>query len=142
VRLGTAIVCHHMRPLQLAKQASVSSRAVYRFFRDTGEAGVDVLLHSLADDRAKCPPGVQDEHWVRLVALTARMLADHWERGPERVDPPPLLDGNDLRRELGLQPGPRIGMLLEAVREAQVSGEVGTREEALLLARSIPAAQQ
>jgi hypothetical protein len=136
VRLGQTIVRHHMRPLLLARQESVSSRAVYRFFRDTGEAGVEVLLHALADDRAKCPPGVRDEAWSRLVALTARMLADYWERGAQRVDPPPLLDGNDLQHELGLQPGPQIGELLEAVREAQVSGEVGTREEALVLTRS------
>ena len=136
VRLGETVVRHHMRPLLLARQDSVSSRAVYRFFRDTGEAGVEVLLHALADDRAKCPPGVQDERWSGLVALTARMLADYWERGAERVDPPPLVDGNDLQREFGLQPGPRIGELLEAVREAQVSGEVRTRDEALALACS------
>jgi hypothetical protein len=136
VRLAQTIVRHHMRPLLLAKQESVSSRAIYRFFRDTAEAGVEVLLHALADDRAKCPPGVRDEVRPRLVALTARMLADYWERSAEHVDPPPLIDGNDLQREFGLQPGPRIGELLEAVREAQVSGEVGTREEALVLVRS------
>lgn len=137
VRLGETIVRHHMRPLLLADQERVSSRAVYRFFRDTGEAGVEVLLHALADHRATYPPDSEDDRWPRLVALTARMLADYWERGAERVDPPPLVDGNDLQREFGLQPGPRIGELLEAVREAQVSGEVRTREEAVALVRSL-----
>jgi tRNA nucleotidyltransferase/poly(A) polymerase len=137
VRLGETIVRHHMRPLLLADQERVSSRAVYRFFRDTGEAGVEVLLHALADHRATYPPDSVDDRWPRLVALTARMLADYWERGAERVDPPPLVDGNDLQRQFGLQPGPRIGELLEAVREAQVSGEVRTREEALALVRSL-----
>ena len=33
--------------------------------------------------------------------------------------------------EFGLRPGPRIGELLEAVREAQISGEIADREEAL-----------
>jgi hypothetical protein len=136
VRLATTIIRHHMRPLLLSKQDSVSSRAVYRFYRDTGEGGVEVLLHALADDRAKCPPEAPDERWARLTTLTARMLTDYWDRGPERVDPPPLLDGNDLQRELGLQPGPQLGELLEVVREAQVSGEVGTRGEALDLVHS------
>lgn len=133
VKLGETIVRNHMRPLLLAAQESVSSRAVYRFFRDTGDAGVEVLLHALADHRATYRPGTQDDRWPKLVALTARMLADYWERKDERVAPPALLSGGDLLRAFGLQPGPQIGELLEVVREAQVSGEVRTREEALAL---------
>jgi tRNA nucleotidyltransferase/poly(A) polymerase len=136
VRLGETIVRHHMRPLLLANQKSVSSRAVYRFFRDTGDAGVDVLLHALADHRATYASEDEDERWPRLVVLTARMLADYWERQGERVEPPRLIDGHDLQREFGLQPGPQIGELLEAVREAQVSAEVRTRKEALALVRA------
>ncbi len=49
--------------------------------------------------------------------------------------PTSLVDGNDLIREFSLQPGPKLGKLLEAIREAQAAGEVSTREEALALAR-------
>jgi putative nucleotidyltransferase with HDIG domain len=136
VRLGETIVRYHMRPLLLANQESVSSRAVYRFFRDIGQAGVDVLLHALADHRATVTAGSPDEVWLRLVNLTARMLGDYWERQSERVKPAPLVTGYDLLHELGLQPGPQIGELLEAVLEAQVSGEVSTRAEALALVRA------
>ena len=133
VRLGKAIARHHMRPLLLADQDGVSSRAVYRFYRDTDQAGVDVLIHALADHLATYAPGTGDDAWASLLSLTARMLADYWERSAERVTPPGLLDGHDLLREFGLQPGPYIGELLEAVREAQVSGQVRTRDEALAL---------
>jgi hypothetical protein len=40
-------------------------------------------------------------------------------------------------RELGLPPGKQIGVILEAIREAQASGEVMTREEAWALARGV-----
>jgi putative nucleotidyltransferase with HDIG domain len=133
VRLGETIVRHHMRPLLLANEVSVSSRAVYRFFRDTGDAGVDILVHALADHRATYAPDAEDDRWPHLVNLVARMLATYWELQAEHVTPPPLVDGHDLLREFELQPGPLVGELLEAVREAQVSGEVRTREEALAL---------
>ena len=136
VRLGETIVRFHMRPLLLASQEGVSSRAVYRFFRDTGQAGVDVLLHGLADHRATVASDAPDEVWSRLIRLTARMLNDYWQRQSERVEPTPLVTGNDLLRELDLQPGPQIGELLEAVLEAQVSGEVHTRADALALVRT------
>ena len=135
VRLARTIVRHHMRPLLLADLPTVSNRAVYRFFRDTGDGGVDILLHALADHLAIFAPGEGKERWQRLLALTGRMLADYWDRPAQRVQPPPLIDGHDLMTAFGLEPGPLIGELLEAVREAQVEGEVSSREEALALAR-------
>ena len=45
--------------------------------------------------------------------------------------PPKLVDGHDLINIFHLSPGPRIGQLLESVREAQASGELTSREEAL-----------
>jgi tRNA nucleotidyltransferase/poly(A) polymerase len=135
VRLAVVIVRHHMRPLLLAEQQAVSARAVYRFFRDTAEGGVEVLLHALADHRATYAPGAKDRQWPRLVALVARMLDDYWRRQEERVSPEPLISGRDLLQGFDLEPGRQIGELLEAVREAQVAGEVQSREEALALVR-------
>jgi poly(A) polymerase len=135
VRLAVTIVRHHMRPLLLAEQTMVSARAVYRFFRDTGEGGVEVLIHALADHRATYAPGSEDQRWPSLVAVVVRMLDDYWRRQAERIAPEPLINGHDLLREFSLAPGPRIGELLEAVREAQVAGEVRSREEALALIR-------
>ncbi len=135
VWLGETIVRHHMRPLLLSSQVSVSPRAVYRFFRDTGDAGIDILLHALADHRATYAPTAGEGSWPRLAALVARMLGDFWERKREAVAPSPIIGGRDLLREFSLEPGPRIGELLEIVREAQVSGTVGTRDEAMALVR-------
>ena len=63
------------------------------------------------------------------------MLEAWYEKKEEQVTPQPLVDGNDLMRELSLKPGKKIGDLLEAVREAQAVGEVSTKEQALALAR-------
>lgn len=136
VKLGDAIVRNHMRPLLLANQRSVSSKAIYRYFRDTGMAGIETLVHALADHLATYGSCAADDQWTRLIVLTARMLGDYWDRQAERIDPPTLVGGYDLIHECGLQPGPHIGELLEIVREAQVADEVHSREEALSLIRA------
>ena len=136
VGLGETIVRNHMRPLLLASQKSVSSRAIYRYFRATGSAGVDTLIHALADHLATYEPCAVDDQWSHLTILTARMLGDYWDRQSERIDPPRLVRGDDLMHEYGLQPGPHIGELLEIVREAQVAGEIHSRDEALNLIRA------
>lgn len=138
-RLRT-VIRHHMRfhfhsnRLE-GKGQPPSRRAIYRFFRDAGEAGVDLVLLGLADLRATHGHALTQETWVAGLDVARVFLENYWEKPAETVAPPPLLDGHDLMRALDLQPGPRVGELLEAIREAQATGKVGTRQQALALAR-------
>jgi len=134
------IVRNHMRVLnhtnRLAKeQKSPSRRAIYRFFRDTGAAGVDVCLLALADLRATYEHILPQEMWAAILDVVRLFMENWWEKRTESITPPSLLNGNELMQELKLQPGPLIGQLLEAIHEAQAMGEVSTREQALELAR-------
>jgi poly(A) polymerase len=54
----------------------------------------------------------------------------------EEIDPPPLITGDDLVA-MGLEPGAQFKELLEKVRDAQLNGEIRTREEALALVRRL-----
>jgi poly(A) polymerase len=51
--------------------------------------------------------------------------------------PPALVTGDDLQRELGLEPSSRIGILLESLRDAQLAGKITTQRDALSLARQL-----
>jgi poly(A) polymerase len=137
VSLARTIVANHMRTHLLAEGEVVTRRAVYRFFRDTRDAGVDTLLLCLADHLATPGPHLRMARWRKTVELVASMLTDYYERQQKVISPPKLINGHDLMDEFGLEEGPRIGELLEAVREAQVEGEVRTKEEALALAEEL-----
>lgn len=61
-----------------------------------------------------------------------RLLADLARReGETLLDPPRLVTGADVQELLGIPPGREVGRVLEAVRQAQVDGQVRSREEAL-----------
>ena len=131
-RLKT-IVHHHLRPFLLAQTGEPPSRrAIYRFYRDTGPAGVDICLLTLADVLATYGPALPKEAWINHIEVVRVLLDAWWERPEESVAPKALLNGHDLIEVLNLEPGPQIGQLLEAVREAQAMGSVHTREEAFL----------
>jgi putative nucleotidyltransferase with HDIG domain len=126
------IVRNHMRPLLLAQLDELPSRrAIYRFFRDTGPAGVEVCLHALADTLATYGPGLSQDLWARQLDIARCLLEAWWERPEESVAPPALLDGHAIMSAFNLPPGPQIGRLLEALREAQATGLVLTRAQAL-----------
>lgn len=134
VRWVTTIVAGHMRPHHLAAAGQPSWRAIYRYFRDLDAAGVDTALLSLADVRATAGPLLQPAVWQRQLDLAAALIDAFFNRPLEAIRPAPLIDGNDLMAALGLRPGPLLGQLLEAVTEAQASGELHTREQALAYA--------
>lgn len=126
------VVSHHMRPILLAQTSKLpSKRAVYRYFRDTGEVGIDICLLSLADVWATYGSTLTQEIWTQYLDVVRSLLDAWWEFTTERVSPPVLLTGNDLIDELQLSPGPEIGVLLEKIKEAQVEGNVSSRIEAL-----------
>lgn len=129
------MVAAHLRPAQLAREDRVTRRAVYRYFRDIGDAGVDAVLLGLADHLATWGPNLKEGRWARCLDVAERLLFHYFEHPQEILDPQLPVDGNDLMEALDLGPGPEIGRLLELLREAAAVGEIDTREDAILLAR-------
>ena len=134
VKLVEAMVRHHLRPTQMGQDAFPSHRAIYRYFRDTGEAGIDILFLSLADHLATRGPHLDLAQWRGHAQIVEYVLAQRFQE-ESLVTPPKLVDGHDLINIFGMSPGPELGQLLEAVREAQASGEIATRDEALAYVR-------
>ena len=133
--LVSTMVRHHLRPSQIRDGDSMPSpRAIYRYYRDLGDAAVDTLYLGMADVLAARGPELLPERWNNY----ARMIATVLEAGaapPKREEGArALVNGHDLMDTLNMSPGPRVGALLERLREAEAVGEITTREEALSLA--------
>lgn len=131
VTLGQAIAAHRERPARLRATGAITRRDVYRFFRDTNEVGLDLLLLFLADSLAAQGMRPDPAQWEEDLEFVAVFLRNYYERYPEVISPPKLISGDELMEAFGLEEGPRLGELLEAVREAQAAGEIRTRQEAL-----------
>ena len=132
-----AIVRHHMRPFTLVRQVikehleTPSRRAIYRFYRDAGDAGPDILLINVADDWATYGPRLRLSYWEKRLSILHPLFDAYFNRPHEVVRPRPILRGRELMDEFGLEPGPLLGRLLNALVEAQATGEVHSRAQAL-----------
>jgi poly(A) polymerase len=134
--VGT-LVREHLRPVQLAQVGEVPSlRALYRFHRDAGDALEGVLLLALADAAAARGERMTREGWARQAAYMNSLLV-RLEGEEGIVRSPRLVSGHDIMTEFGIGEGPRIGQLLEAVREAQATAEIHDRAGALAFVRAL-----
>ncbi len=130
IKLVELLIKYHLRPTQMSHEGIPTRRAIYRYFRDTGEAGIDLLFLCLADHLATRGLSLDPRQWLEHTQMTGHVLTKHLEE--ESISAPlKLFDGHDVMKTFGLSPGPRVGELLEALREAQAAGEVTTRKQAL-----------
>jgi poly(A) polymerase len=132
IKLVESFVYHHLRPAQMANDELPTQRAIYRYFRDTGEAGIDILFLALADYLASRGPLASMEDWRKHCQLINYILTEH-DKQQTKTLPVKLIDGDDIMDTFDLAPGQLIGKLLVMVDEAHASGELSTREEALAL---------
>jgi poly(A) polymerase len=129
IQLVELLVKYHLRPTQLSQQGMPTNRAIYRYFRDTDEAGIDLLYLCLADHLAARAAALDMVQWQEHCRLTEYVIEKYFAED-KITAPPKILDGHDIIRKFKLTPGPKIGELLEVLREAQAAGEVTTREQA------------
>ncbi|MEK6563568.1 MAG: HD domain-containing protein [Candidatus Omnitrophota bacterium] len=130
------IIFWHLRPGYLADLKDLSRRAVYRFFRDTQNEAVSVLLLSIADQRSTRGPLTRGANRKHHEEVCLALVRDFFKKSKEKKLVK-LLDGNDLIAEFKLEPGPIIGKLLAAVEEAHAVGDVRDKAQALALAKKL-----
>ena len=135
-RLVSGVVYHHLRPVQTCHDEMPTQRAIYRYFRDTGDVAVDTLFFSLADHLATRGYTLDMANWRWHNSLIRYILEQHKQQ-QGKARPSRLISGHDIMQAFGLQPGHTVGRLLEAVREAQAAGEVASREQALTYAKKL-----
>ena len=115
-----------------AESAGVAPKGVDpRAVKVMSEAGVDICLLSLADTLATYGPELPQEVWLAQLDTVRALLSAYWEEGEKKIVPATLLTGHDLITDFKMKPGPRIGHILEALREAQVTGDVEDRQQAI-----------
>lgn len=133
-----ALTLHHLRLGFMVHEAPLPPRRVHEYLRATEPVAADVTLLSVADRlsaRGSGPFATEAAVEAHL-RLAREMLAAafDWRRdGP----PDPLLRGDELAAELGIERGPELGALLAELEAAQYAGEVDSREAAIELARRL-----
>ncbi len=125
----------HLRPGFLDPDSPTLSKAIFRFFDRYADCGIDIVLISIADRLAAQGEKVDDAVNQRHDQIAAILLDAYFNQNKLLVRPTDLIDGNNLMRELDLESGKRIGILLKVIKEGQASGEVLTYDDAIEYAK-------
>ncbi|MBA2506763.1 MAG: HDIG domain-containing protein [Thermoleophilaceae bacterium] len=127
------LATHHLVLGFLVHERPLSKRAVYRYLAATSPVEVEVTLLSCADRLAT--RGANADAAIASHVELARELM-HAALDWRDAGPPSLpLRGDELACELGIEPGPELGRLIDELREAAYAGEVGDAAQMVSAAR-------
>ena len=143
IRIISDLTRQHMRVSSLARAPEVTARAKYRFFQDMGREGIDLAILSLANAlgsssilfRWPFPPEMPEE--IKKINQIAEELLGYYAEESVRKGAKPLLDGKEVMELLGIDQGKKVGIFLQRLHEAEISGQVRTRAEALQFLKNI-----
>ncbi len=126
-----SVIRHHQRPLFLflaQDRAGLRPRALGRFFRLCSAMTPYILIHAVADDAGKAAQGkgFQQDGIVFYLELMER----YFESALNKMSIS-LINGHDLMKIFGIPPSPFLGKILKSIKELQVAGVLGNRDQAI-----------
>ena len=130
----------HLRPGYLGDNKNVTERAKFRYFRDTEDEAIAILLLSISDQRATRGPLADPRSRIKHEKVAFELIGEYFRKKKEKKFVR-LIGGNDLIKELKLTPSPLFKDILREIEEAQAEGSIKTRKDALELAKKINEAQ-
>ncbi len=128
---------HQMVSQITVKESPQQHLDIYRFYQHTQQTGFAVIYLAIAEMLVKqsFQPNILE---IQTFLEKCRVLLDAWvNHYQEWIDPPVLIDGRLLMRKTGLKPGPKVGEILNSIREAQILSEITSENEAIQLANSL-----
>lgn len=121
----------HIYPSHVVAAPNMTDKIYMRFIRKMENEVIDVIILAMADRLSARGVEITDDI-VKKNINNLQKLLDFYLNIQDSLEPlPKLLSGEEIMEILQISPSPQLGEIIKAIQEAQLSGEISTREEAL-----------
>ncbi len=126
------LVKNHIYPSQLARSEDcVSQKAINRFFRKLGNYVPDVIFLAMSDRLSARGEAITEEIVKNNLFMLKKYLDDYIEFLKTAKPLEKLLSGNEIADILNIPKDKNLGIIIDELKEAQISGDICTKEQAI-----------
>lgn len=127
----TKMIKYHIYPSQVMCAPEITDKILMRYIRKMEKDSIDGICLAKADRLSARGVEITDEI-VEKNINSLNYLLQFFLKNKKCLEPlPKLLSGNEIMEILQIQPSKRLGKIVKALNEAQASGEVVTKEDAI-----------
>ena len=131
------MIKNHIYPSQLMTSQDVNEKAMTRYLRKLENNVIDNIILAKADRLSARGEVITDEIIESNIRNLDKLLEFYFSSLETLAPLPKLLDGNDVMQILNIKPSPKLGEILNTLHEAQLNGEVTTKEEAIAYIKNL-----
>lgn len=127
----SSMIKYHIYPSHVMNSPQITEKIMMRYVRKMDKNAIDAIILAQADRLSARGPEITDEIVERNIT-SLNMLLKFYLEARETLKPlPKLLDGNEVMKILNIKPSKRLGEIMDALHEAQISGDVLTKDHAI-----------
>lgn len=133
----SSMISNHIYPSQvmLAPEVDFSApsgeKVMMRFIRKMEDNSIDNIILAQADRLSARGEAVSDEMVEKNISGLNHLMKFYLGIKDTLEPLPILLDGNEVMQILNIKPSKQLGEIMSALHEAQLSGDVATKEQAI-----------
>lgn len=131
------MIKNHIYPSQLMTSQDVNEKAMTRYLRKLENNVIDNIILAKADRLSARGEVITDEIIESNIRNLDKLLEFYFSSLETLAPLSKLLDGNDVMQILNIKPSPKLGEILNTLHEAQLNGEVNTKEEAVIYIKNL-----
>ncbi len=125
------IIKNHIYPAGVVTSDEAGEKAYLRFYRKMGNEVIDLIAIAYADRMSALGPDVTQEIVEKNINGLNRLLDGYLKSKNELKPLPKLIDGNEIMQILNIPASRKLGKIIEQLKEAQISSEVITKQDAI-----------
>ncbi len=125
------LIKYHIYPSSLVSAQDVQDKAFLKFYRKMDGYVIDVIILAMADRLSARGVKVTDNIVNKNISNLTKLLNDYLEKYKNLKPLPKLLNGKEIMNILNIKQSPKLGEVINELKEAQISGNVNTKEEAI-----------
>ena len=95
------------------------------------EETIDLIVLAYADRMSALGPDITKEVTEKNINGLEKLLKGYLEERNKLAPLPKLLDGHEIMKILNIDASSMLGEIIKELKEAQISGDVNTKDEAI-----------
>lgn len=130
------MIKNHIYPSNVLAAPDLNEKVMMRYLRKMENDVIDNIMLAKADRLSALGEDITDEIVKENLDGLDKLLNYYLEKRDTMKPLPKLLDGNEIMKLKGIKPSPLLGEIVNALNEAQLNGDVVSKDDAVCFVKN------